>query len=213
MSNIAIIRDRSLYMSGIVNELNSKIKDHRFYSYQLADLAERKEKISNHIDVWIMEMNTSNVMKEIKSLKKLGHLVAVWNFSGITRDHLHQLMEIGIDGYFYGDLEIHEFTSAVKDMLHGFKYIHSYYSTVLLNEYARITNQIGSKRPDGLLTVREWEILENISKGLQNEEIAKHLGISDKTVKNHVSSILNKLNVKDRTSAVITAIKNNWVRI
>lgn len=62
------------------------------------------------------------------------------------------------------------------------------------------------------LSPRETEILEYVTKGLSNKEIAHKLGISQQTVKNHMTSILNKLNVHDRTQAAVTALRRGWVR-
>ncbi len=62
------------------------------------------------------------------------------------------------------------------------------------------------------LSPREAEILEYVTKGLSNKEIAQKLGISQQTVKNHMTSILNKLNVHDRTQAAVTALRRGWVR-
>lgn len=63
------------------------------------------------------------------------------------------------------------------------------------------------------LSPRETEILEYVTRGLSNKEIAQKLGISQQTVKNHMTSILNKLNVHDRTQAAVTALRRGWVRI
>jgi DNA-binding NarL/FixJ family response regulator len=63
------------------------------------------------------------------------------------------------------------------------------------------------------LSPREMEILEQVTQGLINKEIANKLGISQQTVKNHMTSILKKLNVKDRTQAAVTALRRGWVRI
>lgn len=64
-----------------------------------------------------------------------------------------------------------------------------------------------------LLTRRECEVLQLLADGKSNKGIADALSISEKTVKNHVSSILQKLNVNDRTQAVVVAIKNGWVEV
>lgn len=63
------------------------------------------------------------------------------------------------------------------------------------------------------LSPREMEILKFVTHGMSNKEIALRLNISQQTVKNHMTSILRKLNVDDRTQAAVTAIRRGWVRI
>jgi DNA-binding NarL/FixJ family response regulator len=63
------------------------------------------------------------------------------------------------------------------------------------------------------LSPREMEILQFVTNGLSNKEIAMKLRISQQTVKNHMTSILKKLNVEDRTQAAVNAIRRGWVRI
>lgn len=63
------------------------------------------------------------------------------------------------------------------------------------------------------LSPREMEILQFVTQGLSNKEIAGKLGISQQTVKNHMTSILKKLNVEDRTQAAVTALRHGWVRL
>ena len=70
--------------------------------------------------------------------------------------------------------------------------------------------------PDELfnpLSPREMEILEHVTHGLSNKEIAYQLGISHQTVKNHMTAILRKLRVDDRTQAAVYALQHGWVRI
>lgn len=63
------------------------------------------------------------------------------------------------------------------------------------------------------LSGREMEVLSNVTKGMSNKEIARSMGISHQTVKNHVTSILRKLGVEDRTQAAIYALQRGWVRL
>jgi DNA-binding NarL/FixJ family response regulator len=63
------------------------------------------------------------------------------------------------------------------------------------------------------LSPREVEILQFVTNGMSNKEIASRLSISQQTVKNHMTSILKKLNVQDRTQAAVTALRHGWVRI
>jgi DNA-binding NarL/FixJ family response regulator len=63
------------------------------------------------------------------------------------------------------------------------------------------------------LSNREMEVLACVTRGLSNKEIANQLGISHQTVKNHVTAVLRKLGVEDRTQATIYALKRGWVRL
>lgn len=63
------------------------------------------------------------------------------------------------------------------------------------------------------LSPRETEILQFVTNGMSNKEIARRLRISQQTVKNHMTSILKKLNVQDRTQAAVTALRHGWVRL
>lgn len=63
------------------------------------------------------------------------------------------------------------------------------------------------------LTPREVEILDCVARGNSNKEIARLLSISDQTVKNHITSILKKLSVNDRTAAVVHALKKGWIKM
>jgi DNA-binding NarL/FixJ family response regulator len=62
------------------------------------------------------------------------------------------------------------------------------------------------------LSVREVEVLDYIAKGNSNKEIARAMGISDQTVKNHITSIMRKLAVNDRTQAVVYALRHGWIK-
>ena len=63
------------------------------------------------------------------------------------------------------------------------------------------------------LSPREVEILDNIAQGMTNKQVAYTLSISEQTVKNHMSSILRKLSVNDRTQAVVYAMRQGWIRM
>jgi DNA-binding NarL/FixJ family response regulator len=63
------------------------------------------------------------------------------------------------------------------------------------------------------LSSREMEVLECVTRGMSNKEIASSLDISHQTVKNHVTAVLRKLNVEDRTQAAVYALRRGWVRL
>jgi len=70
----------------------------------------------------------------------------------------------------------------------------------------------GSARVFAPLSPREVQILDSIAQGRTNKEVAYALAISEQTVKNHMSSILRKLSVNDRTQAVVYAIRQGWIK-
>jgi two-component system, NarL family, response regulator DegU len=90
------------------------------------------------------------------------------------------------------------------------KFISSYKKAVDTNS---IKEEKEYRKPLHLLTRRECEVLQLLAEGKSNREVGQILYISEKTVKNHVSNILMKLKVKDRTKAVLMAIKKSWVYV
>lgn len=85
----------------------------------------------------------------------------------------------------------------------------------VLNQFRELANTSTSDDSTMFapLTSREIEILDCIARGLSNKEIASQLSISGQTVKNHITSILSKLQVNDRTMAVIHAIQQGWIKL
>ncbi len=131
-------------------------------------------------------------------------------------------MKTGAVGYMLKEMDSDELIGAIKVVAEGGSYIHPKVTHKLVREYRRLANQqnkgTGYQQPEvrvplHLLTSRECEVLQLLADGKSNRAIGETLYISEKTVKNHVSNILQKMNVNDRTQAVITAIKNGWVEV
>ena len=83
----------------------------------------------------------------------------------------------------------------------------------MLSQFQRLSWRSDDEDIMSPLTPREIEILEYIAKGYLNKQIAVELGISEQTIKNHVTSILRKLNANARTEAVVLAIKQGVISI
>lgn len=143
--------------------------------------------------------------------------------------YVFESLRKGAAGYLLKDMEAESLVEAIRIVAKGQAYVHPKVTGSLIDELKRLSAQeheftAAAKSEDfsdvqdmqtmywrSSLTNREEEVLKLMARGCNNRVIGEKLFISEKTVKNHVSSILQKMEVQDRTQAVITAIKNGWV--
>ncbi|MDN5375571.1 MAG: hypothetical protein PWQ39_611 [Thermacetogenium sp.] len=129
-------------------------------------------------------------------------------------DEMLEVIKTGACGYLLKDVEPAELIKAIRSVMEGVPAFHPVVTGRLLSEYQRLSAAPADEE-DGIaaLTAREKEVLALIARGESNRNIARRLFISEKTVKNHITSIFRKLKVEDRTQAAIYAIKRNMVKI
>ena len=125
-------------------------------------------------------------------------------------EYLLKANDLNVDGYILKDSESEILKNAIYSVNNGENYIQP--ELIPLLNSTMIHKDIDKEKIDSL-TKREVEVLKSISAGLLNKEIAINLGISERTVKNHISNIFKKINVADRTQAAVFAIKNNIVKL
>jgi DNA-binding NarL/FixJ family response regulator len=116
-------------------------------------------------------------------------------------------LKAGARGYLLKDVSLEQLVEAVKTVAAGGSLIAPMVTQRLLAGIGRMQNQFTSLEQPDPLTERETEILRLMSGGYSNKEIANSLGVAEGTVKNHVSNILSKLGVRDRTRAVLKALE------
>ncbi|WP_400162304.1 response regulator [Brevibacillus sp. TJ4] len=141
--------------------------------------------------------------------------------------YVYRTLRSGASGYLLKEMGTSDLVEAVRVVASGGAYIHPKVTGKLIEEFRRLSEQEGASErtftiEEGStvdpkiiesLTRREREVLQLMAEGKSNRAIGEYLFISEKTVKNHVSSILQKLNVQDRTQAVVNSIKNGWVKL
>jgi two-component system, NarL family, response regulator DegU len=138
--------------------------------------------------------------------------------------YVTHVLKTGASGYLLKEMDADSLIEAVRVVADGGAYIHPKVTHNLINEYRRLATdetseaevgfrEVEYQRPLHILTRRECEVLQLMTDGKSNRSIGESLFISEKTVKNHVSNILQKMNVNDRTQAVVEAIKNGWVMV
>jgi len=225
-TKIVIIDDHQLFREGVKRILEFE------KSFQVVaegdDGSEALRLVKTYSpDVVIMDIN----MPQMNGIEATRELVEKFPDTKVIILSIHDdenyvtlALQTGAQGYLLKEMDADALIEAVRVVADGGSYLHPKVTHNLVNEYRRLTSGVarggGSylrtieiRRPLHLLTRRECEVLQLLADGKSNRGIGEALFISEKTVKNHVSNILQKMNVNDRTQAVVVAIKNGWVEV
>ena len=178
-------------------------------------------------DVVIMDINMPKV-NGVEATKQLIEADAETKVIILSihddENYVTHALKTGARGYLLKEMDADTLIEAVKVVADGGSYLHPKVTHNLVNEFRRLATSNGQevlnqrlqpeiRRPLHILTRRECEVLQMLADGKSNRGIGEALFISEKTVKNHVSNILQKMSVNDRTQAVVVAIKNGWVEV
>ena len=128
------------------------------------------------------------------------------------RDVIESAIKAGAVGYLTKDCSIDEVIEAVRMADSGETALSPLLAQSMLTEVRRIDSSV-ERDEDRLISPREEEVLQLIAEGCSTPEVAAKLYISQKTVKNHLASIYEKLNARDRTQAVLTAVRMGIVKL
>ncbi|WEG11811.1 response regulator transcription factor [Pullulanibacillus sp. KACC 23026] len=209
--HIVLVKEESILTDGIVGTLEDA-----GYTVVTHSSSQRHVILSEriiHASLVIVDLQTHVDILEILNMCKNFNVKAVVWAANRQNELLREAFKKKLSGYFYNGMDKEELLYALEVILKNDGiYISPTIGEILLNSYVGLIG-CETDKPVDVLTLREWDVLELISQGCSNHEIASRLYITDKTVKNHVSSILTKLQVKDRTSAAVMALKNNWIPV
>ena len=160
------------------------------------------------LDINMPVMNGIEALQEIRKKKLKTKVIILTVHNEI--EYLLRAVDIGIDGYVLKDSDAHELIRAVTSVYEGDKFIQP--SLIPLLNSKLIARDLDAERLEQLSN-REIEVLKLVAVGMFNKEIGVELGISERTVKNHLSSIFKKIDSSDRTQAAVFAIRNGLVDI
>jgi len=155
------------------------------------------------IDVVLLDLRLPDMIgvETLLRMKRSGHRARVIILTSFETDEdIYRAIQAGAQGYLIKDTSLAEMVEAIRTVHAAKRYIPHVIAMRLAERMMRVD-----------LTPRELEILEYVAKGLTNKQIAHVVGISEFTVKHHVDSIIEKLEVADRTEAVTTAIQRGII--
>lgn len=206
---VLLVDDQTLVRQGIRSLL--ELSDNIRVVAEAADGRQAVEMIPRIApDVVLMDMRMP-VMTGLEALQQLAADKQMRPTIILTTFDDDQLvlagLQAGARGYLLKDVSLEQLVDAIETVAKGGSLVQPAMSQRLLSGLESMHNEFASlDRPDPL-TERETEILRLMAGGYSNKEIANSLGVAEGTVKNHVSNILSKLGVRDRTRAVLKAFE------
>jgi len=178
----------------------------------VADGRQALDAVAEHDpDVVLMDL-VLPVVDGVEAIRRISaerpgvRVIALTSF--LDDDKLFPAVRAGAAGYLLKDVEPQELVKAIRAVHAGEALLHPAVAARLMEEVAGS----GADAADPL-TPREREVVGLIARGQSNKRIALELGIAEKTVKTHVSNILAKLGLSDRTQVAMHAVRERWVEL
>lgn len=164
-------------------------------------------------DVVLMDLLMPEVdgIEATRRLKEQDEAVKVIVLTSFVEDkRAVEAIRAGAIGFQMKDIRPADLVETIRGAYRGEPQLHPRVSQLVLKE---LTARASDPKPVEELTPREMEVLRMVAKGMNNREIADALFLSEKTVKTHVSNILHKLDLADRTQAAVYAIREKLVEV
>lgn len=160
------------------------------------------------MDVHLPGLNGLDVIRRARAHGFEGAILVLTAYD--SEDQMRRAIRLGANGYCSKDASPDRLLRSIRHVLAG-QYVLGQ-RVLSAVEAQQMTGQIEEGEED-ILSPREREILQYVALGYSNKAIAERLGISEQTVKNHMTAVLRKLDLSDRTQAAILAIRRGWVRL
>ena len=213
MIRVAIVDDQTLVRRGIRSllELSGDIE-------VVAEAADGDEAVAVIrrtrpdvvlLDVRMPRKNGVEVLRDLHALADAPPAILLTTFD--DDEVLLDGVKAGAKGYLLKDVSLEVLTEAVQTVAAGGTVIRPAVTEHVLRGLRHTPRDFEALSPPDPLTRREVEILRLMAGGYSNKEIAEALGTAEGTVKNHASSILSKLGVRDRTRAVLKALEQGFI--
>ncbi len=158
------------------------------------------------MDLVMPKLDGIAAIGEMRALSPSTKVIVLTSFA--DDEKVFAAVKAGAAGYLLKDVQPQELGEAIRTVYRGAAQLHPTVAAKLMQEVAE-----SGRQPAALdsLTDREMDVLRLIARGMSNKEIALELGVAEKTVKTHVSNILQKLHLADRTQAALYAVRERLV--
>jgi DNA-binding NarL/FixJ family response regulator len=155
------------------------------------------------MDLLMPEMDGITATKAIKEVAPEVKIIVLTSFQ--DDEHIMPAIEAGATGYLLKDVSAPELVKAIEGAFQGQAQLHPEVARKLMEQVRQPRRR---QDPAEDLTPRERDVLTLIASGMSNKEIARELVMTERTVKGHVSNILGKLGLQDRTQAALYAVRH-----
>ncbi len=221
---VIVIDEQPLFRAGIRATLES-MGDCQIVG-ESVDMAEVLELARVHnpdvalIDTGLLASDPLEIARQARHL--VPRMAIIMLTPSEDEERLFQSIKVGAAAYYTRNITPDNLMDAVRKVSNGEYLIQDdvlskpQLASRVLKSFRELTVEEEESEAKDLyspLSTREVEILDYIARGNSNKEIAKSLKISDQTVKNHITSILKKLSVNDRTAAVVHALRHGWIKM
>ena len=213
MIKVMLVDDQNLVRKGVRSLL--ELSDEIEVIAESPDGADAVERIPDiQPDVVLLDMRMPglsglDVLRQLGEQDQLPPTIILTTFD--DDEMVLACIKAGARGFLLKDVSLEDLVNAVKQVAEGRSMVKPAITQRLLKGLEHATNEfISLDRPDPL-TERETEILRLMAGGYSNKEIANALDVAEGTVKNHVSNILSKMGVRDRTRAVLKAFELKYI--
>lgn len=162
------------------------------------------------MDIRMPILNGVEAVKLIKNINESINVIMLTTFH--DEFYIYEAIKNGASGYLLKDTSIDVIIKTIKTVYNGGALIDPDITKVILNQFTKLARSVNTKNTEkikDILTEREIEVSKLVSEGMNNKEISGKLFLGEGTVKNHLTRILQKLELRDRTQLAIFVLKLN----